>query len=182
MKRLSALLVTAFALSGCGLIAAQRQFVDQEALRQANMIVAECRQRRLAGELKSNAESVRCSNDRVRQVIAESGYPYMDLVDLQLAYRLAVAQREDEGKITHEEVGLLIAELNVQLENEARRRAMVAYQVDQHQQQAQQAAWQNAISMMNDNLQREADRNALTAPTTMPPITCQQFGNMIQCH
>ncbi len=175
MKRSCTLLVTIFVLSGCGLIASQRQ---QEAFRQANVIREECRQRRLAGELKSYVESARCSQERMRQIIAESGHPYMDLVDLDLAYNMALAQRVDKGELSETDAKLQAAELRTRISSEEQRRAMLTYQ---SQLQAQQA-WQNAIRMLNDNLQRQQDRDTLTAPRTMAPITCYQFGNTIQCH
>lgn len=63
-----------------------------------------------------------------------------------------------------------------------------AYQVLLQEQQAQQAAWQNAIRMLNDNLQRQQDRDALMLQQQQPlaPTTCytQYLGNgqtRIQC-
>jgi hypothetical protein len=118
MKRLAKrLFMTLLALevAGCASVALQRQ---QEAWQQAHQISQECSQRRLSGGLSGHVASALCSTDRARQVIAASGYPHMDLVDLFFAYRMALAQRTDNGSLSHEEANLRLAELRTRLTSE----------------------------------------------------------------
>lgn len=174
MRGLAAVLATIFVLSGCGLSAAQRV---QQAFRQANSIRVECRQRHLAGELKSYVERVRCGNDRVGQAIAESGYPYMDLVNLEIAYRMAVAHRLDKGELSEAEANLQLAELQTRLGSEQQRRDMAAYQTQLQAKQTATQQWQ----AWNQWQQNERIIRSLQTPRTMAPITCYKYGNMIQC-
>ena len=201
MKRLGALFVTVFLLSGCGSAARREAFLaDLLAAEQQSktfretekLIEEECQQKRLAGELKGHVAAIRCVQERKRDLMIKRGDPHMDLVDLQFAYRIALARRMDEGVLSREDAELLDAELAVRIKAEIERRNMLAHQAQLQAQQArnQQAqlqtrqaseAWRDFIRMLNDNLQRQQDRDALTAPRTMPPITCYQYGNMIQC-
>ena len=84
------MLVATLGLPACGMIAAQKQ---QAAFRDASAIAEECRNKRVAGQIKDQVGAIHCSNDRMCQVIAASGYPHMDLVDLFLANRLVSPKR-----------------------------------------------------------------------------------------
>lgn len=205
MKRLSTLVVTIFLLSGCGAAARREAFLAEleakEQQRKAfrdgeELIEKECRQKSLTGELKGHVSVARCVQERKRDLMIKRGDPHMDLVDLQFAYRLALARRMDEGTLSEEDAKLLDAELAVRIKTEIERRNMLAYQAQlqaqqtrmrQEQLEAEQAqrarqAWQDAIRMLNENLQRQRDRDTLLAPRPIPPITCYQYGNMVQCH
>jgi hypothetical protein len=48
--------------------------------------------------------------------------------------------------------------------------------------QAQHQAWQNAAQQFNYNMQQEQNRQQMMMPQPPRPITCQQFGNITQCH
>lgn len=209
MRGLATVLATVFVLSGCGsaaleqrrreallaeMAAAERQAKLRKAEAEAEeLIEKECR------KLKGHVAAARCVQEKRRPLMVERGDPHMDLVDLQFAYQLALARRMDEGTLTEEDTKLLDAELAVRINAEIQRREILAQQarlqaeharMQQAQLEAQQAqqaqqSWQNFIRMLNENLQRQRDRDALTeaftAPRTMPPITCYQYGNMIQC-
>jgi len=88
-------------LVGCEPLVAQRQ---QEVFKQAQAISAECHEKRLSGQLKGFADAARCSNDRMRQIWADAGFPYMDLVDLMAADRLAVAERMDKSYLPRKQM------------------------------------------------------------------------------
>lgn len=120
-KRVQVMVVSllVFSIAGCVSMALQRQ---REAWQQAGRILFECEEKRSAGELSNYLESVLCSNDRARQVIAESGYPYMDLVNLLYAYRLAAARRIDAGSLARDEAELQWAELMTRVVNDEQRR------------------------------------------------------------
>lgn len=164
-------MVLILGLAGCAFSALRRQ---QEAQLYSQQIIIECRSKRLRGELSGYVASVLCSNDRIRQVWAESGYPYMDLIDLQLAYRMAQAKRIDEGTLSEEDAQLQLAELGSRVNTEVQRRNVMAQQA--HSQRLQSigallqglAAWEQSQSPP-----------ALAAPR---PINCYQHGNFIQCN
>jgi hypothetical protein len=93
------LLATTFTLLlvGCAPLVTQRQ---QEVFKQAQAISTVCHEKRLSGQLRGFADAARCSNDRMRQIWADAVFPYMDLVDLMAADRLAVAERMDKGELS----------------------------------------------------------------------------------
>lgn len=209
MTQIGIILLAAFVLSSCGSAARDEQrraaflaeLEAKEAQRKAlveaeQAAVKECEQRQLTGELKGRADALRCVQEKKRPFMVKRGKPHMDLVDLQFAYRLALARRMDEGTLTQEEADLMDAELTVLIKNEMERRNRLAHQERlenervrlqaQHlqQQQTQQAQqnWQYFIGMLNENWQRQQDRNALMGLRSRTPITCQQFGNMVQCY
>jgi hypothetical protein len=149
---------------------------QQQAWQQASQVMEACRAQRLTGELPDYTASVQCSNSRMRQIIAAGGYPYMDLVDLWLAYRMALAQHVDDGTLTEADMNLKGAELKVRLTSEARRRDAMAQEA-----RAQEAMNTAAL------LQGLAVWNAPMQPPTssVPPrgtITCWTYTGGWQCH
>jgi len=125
-------------LVGCAPLVAQRQ---QEVFEQAQAISTGCHEKRLSGQLRGVADAARCSNDRMRQIWADAGFPYMDLVDLMAADRLAVAERMDKGELSTAEANVQMAEFGVCVVNEAQRRDAEARQTAIQAQQVQQAAF-----------------------------------------
>ncbi len=110
-------------LAGCAQDQAQRQARGfQEARQQVAQIFEVCKQKRLSGELPGHVASADCSNDRARQVLLENDYPYMDLVDLWLAYRMDIAKRIDEGELSEEDAQSEFTEQVTRINNEAERR------------------------------------------------------------
>ena len=98
----------------------------REAEEKANAATAECRARRLAGDLPNREASARCSEPKIRSAYRDAGYPYMDLIDLHLAHRLLNAQRLDRGEISEEQARVENAELVTRINSEiARRDGMV---------------------------------------------------------
>ena len=126
LRTLISLLISLF-LAGCVSIALKRQ---EAAMKEGEKIKQECEQRRVQGLLKTYVESAQCSNDKMRRVIQESGFPHMDIIDLLLASRLALSQRVDGGQLTEAEANLLLAELGIRLNSEIRYRNLAAYQAE----------------------------------------------------
>lgn len=89
----------------------------------ADAAIAECREKRTRGELKSFKASVECSNPKIYAAWKEVGDPNLDLVNVFLAARLVGAENVDRGKITEGEYQLQLAELNSRITEEKRRRA-----------------------------------------------------------
>jgi hypothetical protein len=109
MRRFSIVLSLIFcallSLTGCGVMARQQQAQavaeHAEKMKQAREIarsaMQECKDRRLRGEIRTYVDSVRCSNDRVQAAYRDASYPYIDLVGLYTAARLAGAEQIDHG-------------------------------------------------------------------------------------
>ena len=155
-------------LAGCAGMAAQRQ---QDAWQQARQIMQDCQVKRIAGELPNRVASVQCSNGPAGQVIAASGYPHMDLVQVFFAYRLAAAQRMDEGTITEADANLQFAELYTRLRNEEQRRGLLAQQAYSQRLQGYGAMLQGLAAW----------NQSVTPPASIGPITCWGTGNMVTC-
>jgi len=144
------LLATAFTLLlvGCAPLVSPRQ---QEVFKQAKAISKECHEKRLSGQLKGFTDATRCSNDRMRQMWADAGFPYMDLVDSMAAHRLAIAEGMDKGELSVAEASVQMAELSVRVVNEAQRRDAEARQTAIQAQPVQSRLWQNSLTVLNEN-------------------------------
>jgi hypothetical protein len=106
-----------FLLVGCA-------FGDEykKAALDSNAAVQACRARRESGELKTQTESVECSNPAVLAAFSNAEYPYMDLVRALLAERLAIADEVDRGKVSDAEGKAKLAEAQVRFNDEVRQR------------------------------------------------------------
>ena len=155
-------------VAGCASIAHQRQ---QEVIQQADQIAHACRAKRLSGELSGHVASAQCSTGPARQVIAASGYPYINLMEVFLAYRMAAAQRVDAGALTESEANLLLTELRSRLVSEEQRRNLMSQQAYNQQ--------LHSYGMMLQGL--AAWNQAMTPPLPVGQITCWQTGNMVTC-
>src|SRR5437879_4045680 len=131
MKRL--LVMVLLLASGCASARQQRWHAANDAVAAA---IEECRQQRVAGELKSYTASVECSNPRVVATYQAAGYPHMDLIHLVAAYRLALAERADRGELTEAAMRAHFLELMTKVESEAQRRNQTAAQTAAQQSMA----------------------------------------------
>ncbi|MFQ5847585.1 MAG: hypothetical protein ACE5IQ_07940 [Candidatus Methylomirabilales bacterium] len=61
-----------------------------------------------------------------RREMVKRRFPYMDLADLWLARRLAIAEEVDKGELSHEKEGLKIGELNSRIRSEIEQRQETA--------------------------------------------------------
>lgn len=110
-----ALLVSSMSLCGCGMTAKQmKEKLD------ANW--AACDKDSELGIYETFYEYIECGNKGITDFYAESDYPYMDLINLYTAHRLAIAERYDKGEITESEVRVLFAEIDSRIMAEAERR------------------------------------------------------------
>jgi hypothetical protein len=108
-------LVAVVSLVGCATGARQRE----EMGRQVRQVFAECGQKHQA---TGYVPVARCAQGPVRQVYASQQYPYMDLVDLYLAYWGSIAQKVDGGQVSPEDAQLQLMEQLFRLTGEAQRR------------------------------------------------------------
>lgn len=129
--------------------------------------INECREARLRGELKSYVASVQCSNPRIREASLRFGNPFMDLLDIELATRLADAEKIDKGQMTEAEAGLHIAQVHAQMTDEARHRVLEAQAAQNQTSMAHSAETQAQGALLSG-------MGAWNASTR--GITCTSFG------
>ncbi|QOZ33219.1 hypothetical protein XH92_17340 [Bradyrhizobium sp. CCBAU 53421] len=94
----------------------------QTAMQAASTVMAECRDRRLRGEIKTRLDSVQCSNPRVTQIFSAAHYRYMDLIEMMNSRREAIAKKQDQGQMTEEQAATEAQSLMAQLANIERTR------------------------------------------------------------
>ncbi len=139
----------------------------KEAMQRANQVAEACVEKRKRGELPGYVAGHRCAESRVRRVLAESGYPHMDLVNLWLAYDLALSRRIDDGKISEEVGEGQIAKLMTRITNEIQRRGLAKNPM--------RAQWHQRYGMLLQGLgiwQRSLNPPALIGDL----ITCTRIG------
>jgi hypothetical protein len=76
----------------------------QWALEVTAQATADCRNKRLKGELPSHAASAQCANPAMLQAFNAAHYRYMDLIQFFAAKRLELAAKIDRGEMTEQQV------------------------------------------------------------------------------
>lgn len=131
-------LLIALTLTGCGGGRAMREAQRmQRVIDESQQIEQACRLQKAQGRRITMVEATQCENDRIRQVMQESGYQYMDLTDVKLAYRLLLAERMDAGQLTEAEANMLLAELTARISREEQARNLAASLAHSQQQLAE---------------------------------------------
>jgi hypothetical protein len=105
----------AFVLSMLGLLLLPSCSVQQRwrsALNHIQQVFAQCETQHLHDRAAQWTETVRCGNDGVRSILAQSRSPYTDLIEAALASRLTIARQIDAGAISEEEGAARIAALD----------------------------------------------------------------------
>jgi hypothetical protein len=74
---------------------------DPMVVAQNEMVAAitECRNKRIAGTLKTFAASAQCANPRILQAFTRANYRYMDLIEAFNAKRLEISERIDRKQL-----------------------------------------------------------------------------------
>lgn len=150
-------------LTGCAI-------TMKEAMTKVNVIRAECDAKLNSGVYKNFYERTKCFNDGLTNIYIDNNYPYMDLVFLANAYRLAVAERYDKKEITMTEAEVTMAELGQRIAAEEQKRTTNATY-------ARAAAAQGTGAL----LQGLGALNQSTQPLPRQPITCTRTGNVVNC-
>ena len=92
------------------------------ALKEAETAINECRAKRLSGELRTYAESAKCSNPRIAQSFNAANYRYMDLIEWLAEQRLQLAYKMDRREMTDEQARAASKKLFTAIVDEERRR------------------------------------------------------------
>jgi hypothetical protein len=168
-------------LSGCVGIRQQ-----QNAARNAEIaaIQAECKNKRLSGELKGFVGQVNCANPRIQEVNRRYGSAHMDLLDMILAKRLELAEKVDNHQMTGAQADVAEAEYKAQVTEIAHRRNLensAAQAISDQATAAKTNAYTGMINtgagmMTGGNSGRIICYNNPMASGTMPnPTVCQGF-------
>jgi hypothetical protein len=88
----------------------------------AQAAYADCDAQLRTGRLKSHRQAVDCAKPKVLAAYEENAYPFMDLVNLDLAARASGADRIDNGFATEADVDHDLAELGRRIAAERQRR------------------------------------------------------------
>lgn len=172
MRYLAAFLLFLGFLGGCANMRAQE---IEAAWKQVESIGTECIEKRRRGELSGFVAGHECASSRTRFELFAAGYPYMDLIDLWLAYDLAVSRRIDAGEMTEADANLQLAELMSRINTEAMRRDL-AYQQATAQRLAAWGSFMQGLGAMQQSLQPQYSQPQYR------PIHCFTAGNTITCH
>lgn len=114
------LLLLGLALAGCGSTFSAPAV--READQRAQAAYADCEAQRQSGALRSYRQAAACAQPKVLAAYRQSGYPYIDLVELELAARATSADRIDTGFASAADVNRDIAELERRIADERQRR------------------------------------------------------------
>src|ERR1700676_1539887 len=120
MRTRMTFLLLGFALAGCGTTFSAPATRDAD--QRAQAAFADCEAQRLSGALRSYRQAAACAQPKVLAAYQQNGYPYIDLVELDLAARATGAERIDTGFASATDVGRDIAELERRIADERQRR------------------------------------------------------------
>ncbi len=113
-------LLLGLALAGCGSTFSDPATVEAD--RRAQAAYADCAAQLRSGALRSYRQAAACARPKVTAAYRQSGYPYMDLVELDLEARAVGAEAIDTGTAKPADVDRDLAELDQRLAAERQRR------------------------------------------------------------
>jgi hypothetical protein len=108
------------ALAGCASVFSGPAMRDAD--RRAQAAYIDCDAQLRQGKLKSHRQAIDCARPKVLAAYQQNGYPFMDLIELELAARTAGAERIDTGFASEADVDRDIGELDRRLAFERQRR------------------------------------------------------------
>ena len=174
MRHLTALILLVGLLGGCGIMRAQE---IEAAWERFDSIASECREKRLRGDLPGFVASHECFRYRARHTLVAAGYPYMDLVDLWLAYGSALSKRMDAGEMTEADAELKAAELKSRINAEAMRRDLAYARAEAER----AAAWGAKMQGLGAAMMGWGAMQQSLQPQNNP-IHCVTAANTITCY
>jgi hypothetical protein len=107
-------LVLLYGVSGCS---TTTQWRHRNVLTRIDRIFTECETKHSNNRARHWTETVRCGNDGVQLLIADSGSPYTGIIEAALTSRLTIARQMDEGAISVEEGQAQLATLNSHIQS-----------------------------------------------------------------
>ena len=97
------------------------------AQKEAGAAIQECASKKRAKKLRTWVATAQCYSPRVRDAYTRIGYPDLDLIDLFLAYSVAIAERVDKRQISEAEANAQTMELLSRIQTEAQTRALARH-------------------------------------------------------
>jgi hypothetical protein len=91
------------------------QWRHRSTIAQIDRIFSECEAKRGSSGAASWTETVRCGNDGVQPLLADSGSPYAGLIEAALQSRLVLARQIDAGAISVADGQARLAALDTQI-------------------------------------------------------------------
>jgi hypothetical protein len=152
-SRVATMLFVAVMMAGCGMIARREAEERRVAIRtEAQAAIQVCREQYPEGA-KPMARA-RCFNSA--EEIMRPLFPYPDLLDLRMATRTSLAEKEEHGQLTHNDAVLQFAQFHSQNVAEEQRR-------------------------LNSNRSTAAQELAADSAGDKS-VTCNRFGNTVSCY
>ena len=176
MRHLTVLMLLLGLLGGCANMRAQE---IKAAWKRVDAIGSECIEKRRRGELPGFVAGNECAKSRTRAELLAAGYPYMDLIDLWLAYDLALSKRIDAGEMTESDAELKLAELVTRINREAMQRDLAYARAEAERTAAWGAKMQGLGAAM---MGWGAMQQSLQPQPQYKPIQCYTAANTITCY
>ena len=156
------------ALAGCG--STYSTAAIREADEEARAAYADCDAQLRSGALQSYRQAARCAQPKVLGAYKQSGYPYIDLVELELAARATGAEHIDSGYAKVGDVDRDIAELEHRIADERQRR-----------QQGEMVSGGSAPYLPPQQLLAGLTTLTERAPPPTPNSNCFNIGSFTHC-
>lgn len=170
-----------FAVGLCALFLAGRAEADpqaaisSEARLKMQSDVDQCHSRAFT----SHRDGAQCINEAIQRVLISIDYPYMDLVQMVSAYRIACAERIDSGAFTKDDCEKRMAELRLHVTAEESRRVHATQSANGAVLPAEGPPQTDYEALLNGSA--EWYDGADTPEAKPSQITCFKRGAMIFC-
>lgn len=171
--RFFAIGLLSFTTVGCGIVQADlaRRAAEEREAKGAGAIEA-CQ----AG-YSNRIERAKCLNDAENRIFA-GAIPHPDLMHLRQAYRVAIATKVQEKKLTDDQGTLEFARITAEITAEEERRNN-----NRKSANAQVASAEAGRTAALGNLYSGlAAMQLASRPTPSPSVTCMRAGNMVTCN
>ena len=173
---LAVLAISVLATAGRAQAQQAKDAVPQEARLKIAADVEKCRGR----HFDSHRAAAQCINQAVQRVMISVEYPYMDLLQIVTAYRVACAQKMDSRELTQENCSNRMGQLRARITaEETRRRSVVPAKKEADIRPAAGPGAVNYASLLK-GLAEWSD-SATDGSGTPGDIVCFQGGPMIHC-
>ncbi len=149
--------------------------VSQEARVKIEADVEKCRSR----QFNTHRAAAQCINEAVQRVLISVDYPYMDLLQIVSAYRIACAQKMDARELTEDDCNKRMGNLRARITSEETRRRGADAKTGTGVRPASGPKPTNYVTLLKDLADWSND--VPDDPGKPSQIRCFQSGPMISC-
>lgn len=151
------------------------------AQKEAGAAIQECASKKRAKKLRTWVATAQCYSPLVREAYTRISYPDLDLIDLFLAYSVAIAERVDKRQISEAEANAQTMELLSRIQTESQTRALARYNAALAESAARAQAAQVEQAQALARAQAEATARAQArAATQVQAQRMQAYGALAQ--